>query len=558
MVSSKGVAAPAAAAPNQEAAAAFLPPVWGDYFVTYNPPLSQRSEEWMRERAGQLMGDVRRMFEAGKGAMSVAGAVTFVDTLERLGVDNHFREEIGAALNRVRGEEPDSGGSDHDLHVVALRFRLLRQHGLWVSADVFNKFKDGAGSFDTSLSSDPRGLLSLYNAAHMATPGEATLDDAIAFARRHLEAMKGELRSPLAEQVSRALDIPLPRLTRRIETMHYIAEYEQEETHDGTLLELARLDFNLVRSLHLKELKALSLWWRDLYDIVKLSYARDRLVETYFWACGVFHEEEYSRARIIFAKTFGILSLMDDTYDVHATLEECHKLNEAIQRWDEGAVTILPEYMHMFYIKLLSSFKEFEDSLLPNEKYRMSYLKKTYKLQSEYYLEEAKWSNKNYQPNFKEHMDLSVPSSGLLMLSILSLVGMGVETNKEALEWAIGIPDVINASGELGRFLNDIAAHKMGKAKKDMASSVECYAKEHGVTGEEAVAALGPVVEGGWRTINRARMVVKPELVPTTQVVLNQSRMLEIIYLGGRDAYTFSGDLKDLVFSQFLKPVPFN
>lgn len=126
-------------------------------------------------------------------------------------------------------------------------------------ADVFNKFKDGAGSFDTSLSSDPRGLLSLYNAAHMATPGEATLDDAIAFARRHLEAMKGELGSPVAEQVSRALDIPLPRYARRQETTHYIAEYEQEETHDGTLLELAKLDFNLVRSLHLKELKALSL-----------------------------------------------------------------------------------------------------------------------------------------------------------------------------------------------------------------------------------------------------------------------------------------------------------
>lgn len=73
-------------------------------------------------------------------------------------------------------------------------------------------------------------------------------------------------------------------------------------------------------------------WWRDLYDTVKLSYARDRLVENYFWTCAVFHEEEYSRARILFAKTFGLLSLMDDTYDVHATLQECHKLNEAIQR----------------------------------------------------------------------------------------------------------------------------------------------------------------------------------------------------------------------------------
>jgi len=152
-------------------------------------------------------------------------------------------------------------------------------------------------------------------------------------------------------------------------------------------------------------------WWKEVYGDVKLSYARDRLVENYFWTCGVFHEEEYSRARMLFAKTFGMLSLMDDTYDVYATLEECHVLNEAIQRllfgnyqenttiskqnssglinysvviyrvplicrWDESAVSTLPEYMKKFYINLLKTFQECEDSLQPDEKYRVSYAKK--------------------------------------------------------------------------------------------------------------------------------------------------------------------------------------
>lgn len=43
--------------------------------------------------------------------------------------------------------------------------------------------------------------------------------------------MRGELASPLAEQVSRALDIPLPRLPKRLEMVRYIVEYE-EEGHD--------------------------------------------------------------------------------------------------------------------------------------------------------------------------------------------------------------------------------------------------------------------------------------------------------------------------------------
>lgn len=128
-------------------------------------------------------------------------------------------------------------------------------------ADVFDKFRDGTGSFSSSLCADPRGLLSLYNAAHMAAPGEIALDDIIVLARCHLEAMskKGELKSSLAEQVSRALDIPLPRFPRRLETMSYLTEYEQEDEHDDMLLELARLEFELARSLHLEELKALSL-----------------------------------------------------------------------------------------------------------------------------------------------------------------------------------------------------------------------------------------------------------------------------------------------------------
>ncbi|CAO2150120.1 unnamed protein product [Urochloa humidicola] len=173
-------------------------------------------------------------------------------------IDNHFAKEIDEALYRLHDEELDFGNSN-DLHVVALQFRVLRQHGFWVSTDVFNKFRDDTGSFNITLSNDPRGLLSLYNAAHMAVPGEMVLDNAISFTRCHLEAAKGNLSSPLKEQVFRALEIPLPRVMWQVEAMHYITEYEKEDPNDTMLLELARLNFNLLRSAHLKEVKSLSL-----------------------------------------------------------------------------------------------------------------------------------------------------------------------------------------------------------------------------------------------------------------------------------------------------------
>jgi hypothetical protein len=63
-----------------------------------------------------------------------------------------------------------------------------------------------------------------------------------------------------------------------------------------------------------------------------MSYARDRMVECYFWSNMVYYEQEHRRARVILAKIIALTSLLDDTYDSYATLEDSRKLNEAIQR----------------------------------------------------------------------------------------------------------------------------------------------------------------------------------------------------------------------------------
>lgn len=70
----------------------------------------------------------------------------------------------------------------------------------------------------------------------------------------------------------------------------------------------------------------------DLSRDVGLNYARDRVVECYFWSYTVYYEQEYTRARMILAKIVVLVSLLDDTYDAHATLEDSRKLTEAIQR----------------------------------------------------------------------------------------------------------------------------------------------------------------------------------------------------------------------------------
>ncbi|THU60016.1 hypothetical protein C4D60_Mb07t08190 [Musa balbisiana] len=127
-------------------------------------------------------------------------------------------------------------------------------------AYVFNKFKDEGGSFMRILGSDVKGLLSLYNAAHLGTHREIILDEAISFTRNHLLSALGDLKPPLTIQVSLALETPLYRRMRRLLASDYIFIYQEDATRNEVILELAKLDFNILQSLHRQELKNISLW----------------------------------------------------------------------------------------------------------------------------------------------------------------------------------------------------------------------------------------------------------------------------------------------------------
>ncbi|KAG2540774.1 hypothetical protein PVAP13_9NG595900 [Panicum virgatum] len=481
------------AATSWKAAPEVQPSVWGGFFINYIPEPLQVSDEKMIERVNKLKGEVCGLFEACK---NVVEKLDLVDVLQRLGIDHHFQEQIATTLSSIHRDEFNSS----NLHEVALRFRLLRQHGFWVPADEFDKFKLEDGSFIYSIANDPKGLFSLYNAANLLTHNEGALEEALIFARKHLELIQSSLESPLADQVARALKIPLPRTLKRVEAVSYMQEYS-----------LAKLDFNLLQLLHQKELNTISQWWKDLSEDIGLEYMRDRIVECYFWAYSMYYEQEYARARMILVRIFMLTSLLDDTYDEHATLGESRDLTLAIERWDENDISFLPEYMKKFFLKLE-----------PHEKFRIAYARKGFQLISKSYLQEAEWSHHEYIPSFNDHVNVL-----------------------EAFEWAIGSTDAIRASGEVSRFMDDMADFKRGRNKMDVATSVECYMKEHNVTGEVALAKIGSFVDEAWKTLNQALFDHRSLPLPVLQRVTNFAMSIMLIFLDQRDGYTNSKEFKD-------------
>ncbi|KAL6611290.1 hypothetical protein ACP70R_039218 [Stipagrostis hirtigluma subsp. patula] len=539
--SSKGIA------PEMEAG--FTAPGWGDFFRNYTPPqLQGKSMEWTTKRANELKEDVKGLFETCEG---VVEKMNLVDVVQRLGMDHHFKEQITTVLCSIQNAEFNST----NLHDVALRFRLLRQQGVWVSPEVFSIFRNEDGCFINDIASDPKGLLSLYNAANLLAHNETILEEAISFARHHLELLRGTLKSPLAEQVSRSLQMPLPRTLKRVEATNYILEYDiQEPTYKPSILELAKIDFNLHQHLYRKELKTISEWWQDLSRDVGLDYVRDRVVECYFSSYAMFHEREHTHARMILTKLFMLYSILDDTYDVRATLDECRKLDEAIQRWDETAVSLLPEYLKKYLLHVIRIFREFEVELGPHEKYKGAYIKKAFQTSSSCYLQESEWFHLNYIPSIEEKANLSTITGGGQIVSVGIVFGMGDAATKEAFEWAIGCADAVSAAGKISRYMNDMAALKNGRNKMDAASFIECYIKEHNVTSAVALANTSALVESAWKTINQARFLHGP-LLPVVQRVSNYAMCSMLYYHEKRNAYTNNKELKGMIKTHFVNPI---
>ncbi|KAK9997401.1 hypothetical protein SO802_022087 [Lithocarpus litseifolius] len=255
-----------------------------------------------------------------------------IDALQRLGVAYHFEREIQEALEHIYATFNDKIDVD-DLYKVSLSFRLLRQEGFKVSCDVFKKFKDEDGQFKESLTSNDEGMLAFYEATHLRMHGEDILEEALEFTTTHLKSTASLIGNPLAAQITCALKQPLHKGIPRLEARRYISFYEQDASHNKVLLKLSILDFNLVQSLHKEELSYITRWWKDLDFATKLPFARDRIVECYFWIVLVYFEPQHSLARKILTRAISMTSILDDIYDAYGTLEELEPFTEAIERF---------------------------------------------------------------------------------------------------------------------------------------------------------------------------------------------------------------------------------
>ncbi|XP_057792632.1 bicyclo-germacrene synthase-like [Salvia miltiorrhiza] len=527
--------------------AKFHPSIWGDYFLRYDSDKTKITDAEQEELAKQKE-KVRNLLAQTPNDSTYK--MELIDAIQRLGVEYHFQKEIEESLQNIHENSKDK--DDLNLSSVALRFRLLRQQGYNVPSDVFRKFTDSEGNYAASLQNNVEGLLSLYEAAHLGTQGEEILDRAIEFCSSHLHASLHNITSAsLSKLVKEALRTPNRRSLIRLGARRFIAAYEEDESRNETLLNFAKLDFNIVQKMHQRELSDATRWWKKLDVANKMPYARDRLAEMFLWMVGVYFEPCYAKARGILLKCISMASIIDDTYE-YATLHELQILTDAIQRWDANAtLEDSPPYIQMCYRSLIETYIEIEDEMEKmGESYRVQYAIQDMKKSVMAYFEEAKWLYNDYIPSVEEYMKVSIVSCGYMTMSTTSLVGMGDQVSKEDFDWIVNEPLIVLASSAICRLMDDL----VGDEYEQKTSSVDCYMKQYGMTKDEACDELRQQVKKAWKDMNQECLDPRPASMPILMRVFNLGRVINLLYADD-DCYANPIKSKELVKMVLVEPV---
>ncbi|XP_052479372.1 (+)-delta-cadinene synthase isozyme XC14 isoform X2 [Gossypium raimondii] len=517
----------------------FRPSFWGDIFLSSTSEMEM--DAGTQQEYEELKQEVRRMLVANMDKSSQK--LHIIDAVQRLGVAYHFEKEIEDALEIIYHHHCNHIEIDgDDLYTTAVRFRLLREHGFDVHCETFNKFKDQKGNFKESLIGDVKGMLELYEAAHLQLHGENILEEALSFTTFHLKLVETTVDYPLSTQIANALKRPLRKSLPRLIARSYISIYEAYGTQDENLMKFAKLDFKILQHLHKMEINKINRWWKGLDVATNFPFIRDRCVECYFWMLGVYFEPHYAIARTFATKVICLISILDDIYDAYGTYEELEIFTKAIQRWDTNCIDQLPDYMKLWYSETLNVYKDMEDLMSKEGKsYRVQVAVEAMKRQSQVYYVEAKWLHENYIPTMEEYMPIALISCGYWNLTISSFVGMEDSITKETFNWAFNDPKIVRASCTICRLMSDIVGHKVERERVHVSSAVECYMKQYGVSMQEAYDELYKQINNAWKDINEE--FLKPTAAPTSALnrILNLARFIDLLYTG-EDAYTQVGE----------------
>eukprot|EP00253_Pinus_taeda_P013031 PITA_13031 len=522
-----------------------------------------------RERGETLVEDIKHRFlndmkdSCSDAADDLIRRLQMVDIIECLGIDRHFQPEIKEAIDYVYRYWNETGiglGSRNsgikDLYSTALGFRALRMHRYNVSSDVLENFKDENGQFFCSSSGEEgnadkevRSMLSLFRASNISFPGEKVMEETKAFTTQYLtQVLTGhtiaDVDQSLQREVKYALEFPWHCSVPR-------------SSMNQKILELAKLDFNILQCTHKKEMQLISRWWSESY-LPQLDFYRKRHVELYFWAVLGAFEPEFRSSRIAFTKLSTVMTVIDDLYDTHGTLDEIKIFTEGVRRWDTSLISRLPDHIQKIFEFFMKTSNEWTAEVEKKQGRDMAaYIRKNaWERYVESYLQEAEWMAAGYVPSFNEFYENGLASSGMCVLNMIPLLLMDQILPDDILKQIV-YPSKIHDLLELTiRVKDDIMDFEKEKEHGEVASTIECYVKDNPeCTCEDALNHMKGILDLSVSQLNWE--FLKHDNVPLCckRFTFNLARGMHFLFKYNDGITLTDNEVKDQIFKVLIQPL---
>ncbi|XP_017639059.1 ent-kaurene synthase, chloroplastic isoform X1 [Gossypium arboreum] len=501
-----------------------------------------------------------------------------VETVESLGIGQHFREEITSVLDEtyrcwLQGEEEIF----LDLPTCALAFRILRVNGYDVSSEALAGFAEE--HFFNSLGGylkDLDAVIELFRASQMIIhPNEQLLEKHISWTSHFLKQELSNTskcaykhKQNIMQKVNDALEFPHYASLERLVYRRNIVNYDVDDTRmlkssysslsigNKDFLRLAVEDFNACQSVYREELKQLERWVREK-RLDNLKFARQKLAYCYFSAAATLCSPQLSDARLTWAKNGVLTTVVDDFFDVGGSEDELLNLIQLVEKHDlDVSIACCSEEVEIIYSALDNTISEIgEKAIAWQGRNIKTHVSEIWLDLLRSMLQEAQWSKEKAVPTVNEYMRNGYISFALgpIILPALYFVGPRLsEAVVKSGEYSLLFRHVSTC----GRLLNDIHSFKRESMEGKLnAVSLHIIHGTNSVTEDHVNQELKHLIEERRRELHRLVLQKNDSIVPRQckELFWKMSKVLHLFYMKD-DGFT-SHEMANAVKAVIHEPI---
>nr|UXG91345.1 (+)-kaurene synthase [Callicarpa americana] len=455
-----------------------------------------------------------------------------VDTLEGLGVDRYFQSEIDSILlETYRLWQQKEEEIFKDITCCAMAFRLLRMKGYDVSSDELAPYVDQQYFFDT-VSLQMTGVatvLELYKASHIRLyEEESTLEKLHAWTSKFLKQQllsKTILDKQLQKKVEHNLNfhgtLDGVRNRRSLELYdidHYQilkAAYRCPTIYSEELFLFSGQDLKIRQAQNQKELQELERWYAD-NRLDSMKYGRNVLRISHFLSSAIFCDPELSDARVSYAKTVTLVTLLDDFFDYYGSREESLMIIELIKKWNEpSAKTFTSQEVEILFTALYNTVNELAEKayILQGRCIKSLLIHLWVELLTNCMREMDSWTDET-APDMDDYLSFACLSIACRICILTSIHFLGVKLSEDVV-MGPEYTSLCRYVSLVVRLLNDLQTfEKEKKERKPNSVSLQQAAHKGAISEEDAISNIEKMVEYNRRKLLQMILQTKGSLVP--------------------------------------------